>query len=66
MAIAITTHTTKPRSSSFFADLSHSLWTWRQRRIAAAELRSLDDRMLADLGVTRSEIDRVVRDGVRR
>ncbi|MEZ5843817.1 MAG: DUF1127 domain-containing protein [Hyphomicrobiaceae bacterium] len=40
----------------------------RTRRLAAAELRRLDDRMLADIGLTRSEIDSVLDDasGERR
>jgi len=36
--------------------------TWRLRRIAEAELRGLDDRMLRDLGISRSEITSLVRD----
>ena len=42
------------------ADIGARTWaayqTWRQQRIAAAELRGLDDRMLLDLGISRSEI----------
>lgn len=40
----------------------------RTRRLAADELRRLDDRMLADIGLTRSEIDSVLDDasGERR
>jgi uncharacterized protein YjiS (DUF1127 family) len=34
---------------------------WIQMRQAAAELSSLDDRMLKDIGITRSDIDFVVR-----
>jgi uncharacterized protein YjiS (DUF1127 family) len=30
---------------------------WRKRRLAAAELRALDDRMLQDIGLTRGQID---------
>ena len=38
-----------------------SAWAaWRQRRRAYAELASLDDRSLADIGVTRSEIPYVL------
>lgn len=64
MAIAIST--AKPRKSGFLAELVQSVRSWRQRQAAAAELRALDDRMLNDLGITRGEIDRVVRDGSRR
>ena len=35
--------------------------TWRRQRIAEAELRSLDDRTLRDLGISRSEIVWLVR-----
>jgi uncharacterized protein YjiS (DUF1127 family) len=30
---------------------------WRKRRLAAAELRALDDRLLQDIGLTRGQID---------
>ncbi len=33
---------------------------WRRKRRAYAELMGLDDRMLADIGIHRSEIARVV------
>ncbi len=33
---------------------------WRQRRRAYAELTTLDDRALADIGITRSEIPYVL------
>lgn len=65
MAYAISTSTTR-KSSGLFSGLIDSIATWRKRQLAAAELRALDDRMLDDLGVSRSEIDSVVRDGVRR
>jgi uncharacterized protein YjiS (DUF1127 family) len=38
------------------AKLVAALRTARRRRIAMAELASLDDRMLADIGISRSEI----------
>ena len=43
------------------AKLARALMTEIQARRAAAELHSLDDRMLRDIGVNRCEIDRVVR-----
>ena len=36
------------------------LATWRQRQQAYAELAGLDDRSLADIGITRSEIPYVL------
>jgi len=41
---------------NFIGNLLHSLADWRQRRQAYAELAALDDRSLADIGITRSEI----------
>ena len=38
---------------------------WHNRRIAIAELNRLDDRMLADIGLMRSEIPQVI-DGMLR
>jgi len=43
------------------ASLINSLRSWRERRAAAAELTSLSDRSLADIGLTRGDIARVVR-----
>jgi uncharacterized protein YjiS (DUF1127 family) len=37
-----------------------SLAEWRQRHRAYAELAALDDRSLADMGITRSEIPYVL------
>ncbi|MDR3521410.1 MAG: DUF1127 domain-containing protein [Acidocella sp.] len=42
-----------------------SLKAWRERRAAKAELESLSDRELADIGVTRQEISSVVVRGPR-
>ncbi len=36
---------------------------WARRRRAAAELRALTDRELADIGLTRGEIAQVIRGG---
>jgi uncharacterized protein YjiS (DUF1127 family) len=48
----------------FTGTLAHALATalagWRQRRRAYAELYGLDDRSLADIGITRSEIPYVL------
>lgn len=40
--------------------LAASVAEWRQRQQAYAELASLDDRSLADIGITRSEIPYVL------
>lgn len=40
--------------------LSVGLADWRQRNRAYAELAQLDDRALADIGITRSEIPYVL------
>jgi uncharacterized protein YjiS (DUF1127 family) len=40
--------------------LSASVADWRQRQRAYAELAALDDRSLADIGITRSEIPYVL------
>jgi uncharacterized protein YjiS (DUF1127 family) len=42
-------------------DLFRHLFNWIKRRRAAAELRRFDDRTLKDMGITRGEIDAVVR-----
>jgi uncharacterized protein YjiS (DUF1127 family) len=39
---------------------------WRDRRLAMAELRSLDDRGLRDVGISRCDIEYIVRHGDRR
>jgi uncharacterized protein YjiS (DUF1127 family) len=50
--------------SHFVGNLAHTLATalagWRQRQRAYAELFALDDRSLADIGITRSEIPYVL------
>ena len=37
-----------------------SITNWRARSISRIQLSRLDDRMLADIGIKRSDIDRVV------
>ncbi len=46
--------------------LSASLTDWRQRQRAYAELAALDDRSLADIGITRSEIPYVLSHAAER
>jgi uncharacterized protein YjiS (DUF1127 family) len=43
--------------------LGRSVARWRQARNAMRGLERLDDRMLADIGITRSEIYSAVRRG---
>ena len=38
-----------------------SLNTWRKRSVSRSQLSRLDNRMLADIGIKRSDIDDVVR-----
>jgi uncharacterized protein YjiS (DUF1127 family) len=45
--------------------LGQSLRRWRTRRLAIRELSTLNDRLLADIGIERAEIDAVV-DGLWR
>ncbi len=45
--------------------LAASVADWRQRQRAYAELASLDDRSLADIGITRSEIPYVLSHAAR-
>jgi uncharacterized protein YjiS (DUF1127 family) len=40
----------------FIHQLAVTGYAWQQRRRAYAELAGLDDRSLADIGITRSEI----------
>ena len=41
-------------------NLLHGLADWRRRQRAYAELATLDDRSLADIGISRSEIPYVL------
>ena len=40
----------------------HTYWDWRARQATVEILRALDNRTLHDIGVSRSEIESVVRD----
>jgi uncharacterized protein YjiS (DUF1127 family) len=45
---------------SLLSTARHALSEWRRRQQAYAELMSLDDRSLADIGIRRSEIPAIV------
>ncbi|HET9148080.1 MAG TPA: DUF1127 domain-containing protein [Acetobacteraceae bacterium] len=47
-------------ASSFFASLADAFGAYRERRVAYRELSSLNDRELADLGISRADIRNVV------
>ncbi len=38
-----------------------SISNWRKRSVSRSQLARLDDRLLADIGITRYDIDAVVR-----
>ncbi len=42
-------------------NILQSLTTWRKRAASRSQLSRLDDRMLADIGMSRFDIDTVVR-----
>lgn len=46
-------------------DIVHSFRAWRQYRETVSELNRLSSRELADLGISRSEIRAVARQGHR-
>ncbi len=53
-------------ASSLAATLSRwagACTVWLERRRAVRELAAMDDRMLKDLGIHRSDIERLVHDG---
>jgi uncharacterized protein YjiS (DUF1127 family) len=50
------------RTKTFFGRANQRLRIWVARR----KLLQLDDRMLRDIGIPRSEIDHVVKTGLRR
>ena len=45
----------RPRAQSGFS--LAVLWAWYQRYLQRQELRDLDDRLLADIGVSRAEAE---------
>jgi uncharacterized protein YjiS (DUF1127 family) len=53
-----------PRRAGVAAKIGQALRRWSDRRRAFAELAALDDRMLADIGIARSDIARTVHGNV--
>ena len=51
------------RLLSFAGRLRLLTLRWRRTRAAAAELASMDDRMLTDIGLSRCEVPQCVRQG---
>lgn len=47
----------------FIANLVRSFAAWRKYRKAVNELSALDNRMLADIGLNRTQIQQAVRSG---
>jgi uncharacterized protein YjiS (DUF1127 family) len=43
-----------------------AFWRWTQQRQAAAELHAMSDYSLRDIGIARSQIDKLVRISARR
>jgi uncharacterized protein YjiS (DUF1127 family) len=48
-----------------FSNLRSTISRWRRIRRAEYELSQLDDRELNDLGISRSDIPRIARHGVK-
>ena len=60
-------HATPRHRIGWLGQYAVNLWRkyagWRSMKRAQAHLRSLDDRMLNDIGISRSMIDAAIRDG---
>lgn len=69
MTASRSTHLFTPqrRTAISFRQIAEAAWRayikWYNRRAAAYYLSSLDDRMLQDVGISRSQIESAVRDG---
>lgn len=69
MAASRSTHLFPPKqgTASRFRQAAEAVWwayiKWYNRRAAANYLRSLDDRMLDDIGVSRTRIQSAIRSG---
>ncbi|MEI4195777.1 DUF1127 domain-containing protein [Roseovarius sp. E0-M6] len=68
MAFASDTHTGRAARSNanagFFGQTVNSIQKWREFNKTRNELNSLSDRGLADLGISRGEIDAIARRAV--
>jgi len=49
-------------TGNFFAQMASNLRLWNEKRMTRSELDMLSDRELGDIGLSRSEIGRVVDD----
>lgn len=49
-------------AGSIFANLSSAFRVWNDKRVTRSELEMLSDRELADIGLTRGGIERLVED----
>jgi uncharacterized protein YjiS (DUF1127 family) len=49
-------------AGNVFAHMASSLRLWNEKRVTRAELEMLSDRELSDIGLSRSDITRIVED----
>jgi uncharacterized protein YjiS (DUF1127 family) len=49
--------------ATFAAMAGYAVWRWYRRRVTIHKLQSLDDRMLKDIGLDRSEIESTIFSG---
>lgn len=54
------TDTVAAPATGLFASYAAQFRKWRKRRAAIGQLHALEDRLLADIGIGRSEIESVV------
>jgi len=49
-----------------FASIARLFHAWKRHEVVTRELSNLSDRELADIGITRSDIDRIASDHAHR